>query len=70
MEEIDDSEHMKYFKLSRKWLPDIEVDRDNEKTIRVMSYNVLADSYLSHVDYKDTDPEILSWQYRHKLIIE
>ncbi len=33
-----------------------------------MSYNVLADSYLGHVNYGRVDPRVLEWEYRYKLI--
>lgn len=56
--------------LTRKWLPNLEISQDDDHVVRIMSYNVLADSYVSHVDYKNTDDETLKWENRHKLVIE
>lgn len=85
MEDLTQPQHMDFFKKSRKWLPNFQIDKLADKFIGIspngkiffnkcivvtwMSYNVLADSYLSHVDYGDVDPQILEWEYRHKLIL-
>ena len=40
----------------------------NNIVITVMSYNVLADSYLGFVDYGVVDEAVLLWEYRRRLI--
>ncbi|CAI2359500.1 unnamed protein product [Moneuplotes crassus] len=69
------SEHIEYFTSSRKWVPNFTPESTKESfsgvhnsRISLMSYNVLADSYLGHVDYGDVDPCVLDWSYRYKLI--
>ncbi|CAI2361098.1 unnamed protein product [Moneuplotes crassus] len=66
---------LEYFKNTRKWVPNFSIEdqmpgleKYRNQLLTIMSYNVLAESYLSHVDYGDVEEKHLSWDYRHKLI--
>ncbi len=57
----------------RNWVPNITLDQ-NEKLIRVMSYNILCDSLIcASTKYAEEDCEtnpILRWSDRKKKIID
>ncbi|CAI2361607.1 unnamed protein product [Moneuplotes crassus] len=61
---------LQYFRQTRKWFPKASFSNDSARPFRVMTYNVLAECYKEEQDYGDTSDEILSWEFRHKLIIK